>query len=206
MKPSRSHAAAVCLFGLVYLSLGAHVPLSKLMEVVEDVDDGPQASLHNEQPQYTLFLDEDELGMEQEYHGIQKRGYYTCYNRQTNSITVPDCQAIIDRIETADQPSFTVPSGLCLTWWQGTCMSRLCAKSGAPLRGLNKTSGSVVGELRDVILNDCVRTGLEGMAGDCANMDANCGSYRLTLEHHGSEVLGGPPPNPNQPAPVSMLL
>ncbi|KAF7533881.1 hypothetical protein G7054_g6685 [Neopestalotiopsis clavispora] len=198
MKPSRSHIGVACLVGLICSSFGAHIPHSKLTDVVVDVDDGLQASPpSNNQPQYTLFLDEDALGLEQEYHVIQKRGYYTCYNRQTNAITAPDCQAIIDRIEGADQPSFNIPNGLCLAWYQGTCMSRLCAKSGGSLRvGLEKTKESVVGELRDVLLSDCVvgAGGLEGMSGDCANMDANCGTYRLTLEHHGSEVLGGPPP------------
>jgi hypothetical protein len=112
---------------------------------------------------------------------------------QTNSVSVPDCQAIIDRIKDAEK-IFSVPSGLCLTWYQGTCMSRLCAKSGAA-RGLNKTSDSMVGELEDIILNDCVKVGLDGMSGDCANMDGNCGTYRLTLEHHDSGMLGGPPPS-----------
>lgn len=72
-------------------------------------------------------------------------------------------------------------------------MSRLCAKVGAA-RGLNMTSDAVVNELQDVILNDCVKVGLDGMAGDCLNMVNNCGTYRVTLEHHGSGVLGGPPP------------
>lgn len=71
-------------------------------------------------------------------------------------------------------------------------MSRLCAKSGAN-RGLNKTSDSIVSELQGVILDDCVRIGLDGMSGDCANMVNNCGTYRLTLEHHDSAQLGGPP-------------
>lgn len=208
----------MCLAGgLVRLGLGARLPHSSLMQIAEDVDGGMEVS-HIDQPQYTLFLDEDDMHMEQRYEGLHKRGYYTCYNRQTTSVTVPDCQAIIDRISAAGAPSFTVPSGLCLTWWQGTCMSRLCAKTGAPPSsasrggGLNKTAASLLGELEDVILDDCVRAGQDGMSGDCANLDANCGSYRLTLEHHGSEVLGGPPapvsssvsaPSPvHQPPPV----
>jgi hypothetical protein len=51
----------------------------------------------------------------------------------------------------------------------------------------------MVNELQDVILNDCVKTGMDGMSGDCSNMVSSCGTYRLTLEHHGNEVLGGPP-------------
>ncbi|KAK6219183.1 hypothetical protein LQW54_002432 [Pestalotiopsis sp. IQ-011] len=209
MKLSSLSRAAVCLAGgLVRLGLGARLPHSSLMQIVEDVDGGMELG-HIDQPQYTLFLDEEDMHMEQRYEGLHKRGYYTCYNRQTTSVTVPDCQAIIDRISAAGAPSFTVPSGLCLTWWQGTCMSRLCAKTGAPPSsaarggGLNKTAASMLGELEDVILDDCVRGGQDGMSGDCANLDANCGSYRLTLEHHGSEVLGGPAP---APVPVSSSL
>jgi hypothetical protein len=87
MKPSRSHIGVACLVGLVCSSLGAHIPQSKFTDVVVDVDDALQASPPgNDQPQYTLFLDEDALGLEQEYHVIQKRGYYTCYNRQVKEL------------------------------------------------------------------------------------------------------------------------
>ncbi|KAK6077340.1 hypothetical protein SCUP234_06752 [Seiridium cupressi] len=171
----------------------AYIPHSKIMEVSEDTGNYDIYTGVEGQPKYTVFLDEDELGHDEIFHGIEKRGYYTCYNRQTTSVAMSDCQAVIDRIKASDT-TFSVPNGLCLTWYQGTCMSRLCTKIGAN-RGLNKTSDSMVNELQGVILDDCVKIGLEGMSGDCSNMDSNCGTYRLTLEHHGSEVLGGPPPS-----------
>lgn len=82
MKLSSLSRAAVCLAGgLVRLGLGARLPHSSLMQIVEDVDGGMELG-HIDQPQYTLFLDEDDMHMEQRYEGLHKRGYYTCYNRQ----------------------------------------------------------------------------------------------------------------------------
>ncbi|KAH6648980.1 hypothetical protein BKA67DRAFT_661912 [Truncatella angustata] len=181
------------LAALGAVAFTAHIPHSKVMEALEDVEDFGHCPNCQHQPMYTAFIDENELDTDMAPHGVDKRGYYTCYNRQTNSVDVIDCQAIIDRINATHQP-LVVPNGLCLTWWQGSCMSRLCAKAAAQ-KGLNMTSDSVVNELQGVILNDCVKVGLDGMAGDCVNMVSNCGTYRLTLEHHGSGVLGGPPPS-----------
>ncbi|KAI1876304.1 hypothetical protein JX265_003830 [Neoarthrinium moseri] len=167
------------------LTRGAHIQNHMDVQVFEDANDNALG-----QPIFTPYLDEN-LGPREEYHRVGKRGYYTCYNRQTNSISADDCQKVIDRINGLNQV-LTVPNGLCMVWFQGTCMSRLCAKNGAS-KGLNITSDTIVGQLSGTLLNDCVKVGQDGVAGDCANMNGNCGTYRLTFEHHGNEVLGGGP-------------
>jgi hypothetical protein len=93
----------------------------------------------------------------------------------------------------ATQP-LRVPTGLCLVWAHVTCQSRLCAENGVltPHGGhggsggglLNRTAGDVADELEATLLARCVRAaGQDGVVGDCANINAGCGTYRLTLEH-----------------------
>ncbi|KAI0123092.1 hypothetical protein BJ170DRAFT_599735 [Xylariales sp. AK1849] len=123
---------------------------------------------------------------------LRKRGYYTCFDIATTPVLVSDCEHVIDDIR-AIPGNLTVPNGLCMVWYEGTCLTRFCA-GGATIHQLNRTSGSVVDELAGTLMNDCVKQGQDGVSGDCANMNYHCGTYRLSLEHHGGEIIPGKPP------------
>lgn len=63
-------------------ALATHVSWLRAREVVENLDDNDDQMDPRSQPNYTAFLDEDEVDLEIQHHSLDKRGYYTCYNRQ----------------------------------------------------------------------------------------------------------------------------
>ncbi|KAH8664112.1 hypothetical protein BX600DRAFT_436680 [Xylariales sp. PMI_506] len=136
---------------------------------------------------------DEEVGFQVEAHGhLKKRGYYTCFNTATTSVQVLDCKAVINDIR-AIPGNLTAPNGLCLMWYEGTCLSRFCSRPSA-VNGVTRTSASLADELEFILLNNCVAAGQDGISGDCANMNANCGTYRASLVHHGLEMLHPEPP------------
>jgi hypothetical protein len=100
---------------------------------------------------------------------------------------VTNCENVLSDIR-ANQGNVSIPSGLCMVWFEGNCKARVCAKIGA-YRGYNRNISSIVAELTDPIMSKCVQSGSDGVSGDCVNTNGNCGTYRLSLEHHGSEII-----------------
>lgn len=70
---------------LIGFASSFHVSHNQVVKVVEDAGNFETDTGIYSQPEYTVFLDEKEVGVKQDFHGISKRGYYTCYNRQVRS-------------------------------------------------------------------------------------------------------------------------
>lgn len=70
------------VLALARLAFGSYIQHAHAVEVAEDVGDHDTHMGPHGQPKYTGFLDEHELGNQERHPGMEKRGYYTCYNRQ----------------------------------------------------------------------------------------------------------------------------
>lgn len=77
------HTVAIVVFSSFVF--GSYIPRWKVTEVFEDISDYDTHIGQDLQPKYTVFLDEDELGRPKPHHDTEKRGYYTCFNRQVHS-------------------------------------------------------------------------------------------------------------------------
>ncbi|KAI1387010.1 uncharacterized protein F4822DRAFT_332296 [Hypoxylon trugodes] len=102
--------------------------------------------------------------------------YSSCLEDTT--ATVSDCQAVIGDIR-ANNGSIKVASGFCLNWWEGACMGRVCAGKGQDVWAGN--SSWIADTMTTSILDSCVSNGKAGAAGDCADVESTCGTYRLEL-------------------------
>lgn len=104
-----------------------------------------------------------------------KRDSYTCYKISNTSVNPDDCVAVINDVRSYNG-SLTVPWGLCLMWFEGTCKARLCAWGIA--NSINETSAWTADRMAHPLLDNCIWNGADGVARErcdrCHSREAYC--------------------------------
>ncbi|KAI1175423.1 hypothetical protein F4777DRAFT_324059 [Nemania sp. FL0916] len=108
---------------------------------------------------------------------LEKRDAYTCYGKGAKAV---DCQAALEQLQSFENESFEVYSGICLNWSQDTCNVRFCAQPFVT-NTVNRTA-SWIYDWGNKSLMDCVHEGQYSVMGDSENLNGNGGTYRLHLE------------------------
>ncbi|KAI0009135.1 hypothetical protein F4779DRAFT_584020 [Xylariaceae sp. FL0662B] len=91
--------------------------------------------------------------------------------------SVADCQAVIGDIRD-NNGTISVAPGLCLNWWEGGCLGRVCGRAQV----YSENSGVIADAMTSRILDTCISYGRAGAVADCADFNGNCGTYRLSLQ------------------------
>ncbi|RYP69082.1 hypothetical protein DL771_006313 [Monosporascus sp. 5C6A] len=125
--------------------------------------------------------EDGELASSESMHAMQKRDAYTCYG--SSNATVSDCERVIDTIRAHGEEIFSLHSGLCLVWSEGSCGVRFCAVRYVRYP-LNRTASWVADYLTSPLLEDCVGTGTNGLMGDSHNINSQIGTYRLSIAEY----------------------
>ncbi|RYO80556.1 hypothetical protein DL766_001099 [Monosporascus sp. MC13-8B] len=132
-------------------------------------------------PPQTLGAEIGDLASSESVHALQKRDAYTCYG--SSNATLSDCEKVIATIRAHGEEVFSLRSGLCLVWSEGSCGVRFCAVRYVRYP-LNRTASWVADYLTSPLLEDCVGAGANGIMGDSHNINSQIGTYRLSIAEY----------------------
>ncbi|RYP53973.1 hypothetical protein DL768_001123 [Monosporascus sp. mg162] len=109
----------------------------------------------------------------------QVQGAYTSCIPVFTGATVDDCQAVLGDIR-ANNGTISVAGGLCMNWWEGTCLARVCAREVGSV--FTQESRWIADAIEEYALDVCVAKGDSGVVADCEDHSRACGQYRFWLQ------------------------
>ncbi|RYP07851.1 hypothetical protein DL765_009004 [Monosporascus sp. GIB2] len=107
------------------------------------------------------------------------QGAYTSCIPIFTGATVDDCQAVLGDIR-AHNGTISVAGGLCMNWWEGTCLARVCAREKGSV--FTQDARWIADAIEEYALNVCIAKGDSGVVADCEDHSRACGQYRFWLQ------------------------
>ncbi|RYP55705.1 hypothetical protein DL771_012446 [Monosporascus sp. 5C6A] len=107
------------------------------------------------------------------------QGAYTSCIPVFTGATVEDCQAVLGDIRASNR-TISVSGGLCMNWWEGTCLARVCAREKGSV--FTQDASWIADAIEEYALDVCVAKGDSGVVADCEDHSRACGQYRFWLQ------------------------